>query len=125
MFIKYLQFHINFLIKVTKRLILLFDKTKFVFLCNTLFFLTRKDVRFKLSKGGFYVAYGGGLSQAFKNKTQALNVYAMGLEKRAKYIGKEYFLNCISFNDNDFIVDCGANTGDVNLYFRYLNIKIE
>lgn len=60
----------------------------------------------------------------FKNQRQNMRHYAIGVEKRAKQIGEVYFLNHINFKDGDVFVDCGANVGDLNLYFRSIGVNV-
>ena len=55
---------------------------------------------------------------------QGVHSYKNGLDARAREIGKVYMLNEIDFMENDYIVDCGANVGDLLLYFKHKNIKI-
>lgn len=54
----------------------------------------------------------------FYSKGQNWNSYRNGIEQRAYLMGREYFLNEIDFKKNDLIVDCGANIGDLQLYFQ-------
>jgi len=53
-----------------------------------------------------------------------LTLYCEGLKFRGNQIGKQYGLdNCI-FRDGDIVIDCGANMGDLQLYFHFLGVKI-
>ena len=47
-----------------------------------------------------------------------------GLEKQGIKIGNKYFLDEIKFDENDLVIDCGANLGTLKLYFLYKNIDI-
>lgn len=55
---------------------------------------------------------------------RALN-YAGGIEARAAQLGRDYLLPLVDFVDGDVIIDCGANVGDLKLYFRELNVDVE
>ena len=48
----------------------------------------------------------------------ALWSYQRGIANRAKEIGDTYHLANIEFIDGDLIVDCGANIGDLALFFK-------
>lgn len=53
-----------------------------------------------------------------------LPFYSNGLINRGRSIGKSYLLNLIDFRENDLIIDCGANTGDLQLFFLDKDIPI-
>ena len=53
-----------------------------------------------------------------------LHLYLDGLEQRGKSIGKSYMLDDIKFKDGDVVLDCGANMGDLQLYFYSKKIVI-
>lgn len=50
--------------------------------------------------------------------------FEFGLEARANSLGSSYFLSAIEFEDGDVIIDCGANVGDLLLWFRFRQIDI-
>ena len=50
--------------------------------------------------------------------------YSNGLVKRAQYMENVYSLNLINFKKGDLIFDCGANVGDLKLWFEYKNIDV-
>jgi FkbM family methyltransferase len=59
------------------------------------------------------------------NKDLVNHVYKRGVINRGLDLGHAYHLNRISFSPGDLIVDCGANLGDLKLYFDYINAGIE
>lgn len=67
-----------------------------------------------------------GTSLYFSNQKMGYVLYNKGKKYRADWIGNEYLLNLIKFNPQDVIVDCGANIGDLKLYFsETINCQIE
>ncbi len=52
------------------------------------------------------------------------HLYSKGLLQRGTSIGKTYLLYNITFRDRDVVIDCGANMGDLQLYFLNLGIDI-
>jgi FkbM family methyltransferase len=117
-----------FLVEVNTFLLALiskFDGRLFCILCNIYFFITLKKTRFSFD-GSIFKAKEDSIFIHFKNKKQGLNVYSNGLLRRAKKIGSTYFMDLITFEDGDFIVDCGANVGDLFFYFKnYLNKNVK
>jgi len=61
----------------------------------------------------------------FYNRKQGVHSYKNGLNHRSKEIGEAYMLNEIDFSDGDCVVDCGANVGDLLLFFEFSNISID
>lgn len=53
------------------------------------------------------------------------HTYKAGLDNRALEIGNTYLLNHVPLKDGDYIVDCGANVGDLYLYFKAMNLIID
>lgn len=53
-----------------------------------------------------------------------LTYYSHGLMFRANNIADAYGLKDLEFFDQDIIVDCGANMGDLQLYFHLIKIQI-
>ena len=60
----------------------------------------------------------------FKEKFHNYNNYQNGLEQRALLIGTDYMLDKMEFKPNDLVVDCGANVGDLLLYFELKKLNI-
>ena len=69
---------------------------------------------------------GGGKRYFFHTK-QASRMYSKGFDLRAKDLFDAYLLKHIIFKKNDFVIDCGANTGDFRLalpnFINYLGIE--
>jgi FkbM family methyltransferase len=87
--------------------------------------LRRKDITFTfIKKELVYIAQSRFLKRCFTEKYQNWNTYGNGLEKRARALGESYFLDLIQFKQNDIVIDCGANIGDLELYFIVNNISV-
>ena len=52
------------------------------------------------------------------------NLCFYGIEEREFFI-LVYNLDLIQFRNNDIIIDCGANFGDIYSWFKFKNIKIK
>ena len=49
----------------------------------------------------------------FGNLIRGYGLYGKGLNRRAEILYNSYLLNNIKFNHEDYIIDCGANYGDL------------
>lgn len=96
----------------------------FIFFFNIKVFLLRGQTKFSKDHE-FFIACSNNLKIFFKSKKQANLAYSYGLKKRAYDIGNAYFLNTITFNNNDLVIDCGANVGDLILYFNLMDIDVQ
>ncbi len=59
----------------------------------------------------------------FVHKRRA-RLFVDGLRARGREIGEDYLLGNIRFDEGDVIVDCGANIGDLGLYFAAIRKKV-
>ena len=89
----------------------------FVIFFNMYSFLLGLNGRIS-KKDDFFLIEDETSSYKFKHRKQGLMAYADGLFNRGQTIAREYLIDKISFFENDIIIDCGANNGDLHLYFR-------
>ena len=61
----------------------------------------------------------------FKHEHQGGSTYIDGIYKRGESIGNIYFLNKIHFSSGDVIFDCGANLGDLLIWFQNRDIEVK
>ena len=74
------------------------------------------DVRFKYDKElGFFVANNKITKRYFHEMVRGFNFYQRGISQRGRDLFDSYCLNLIDFNDQDIVIDCGANYGDLFL----------
>jgi FkbM family methyltransferase len=123
---KYICWHIvniNFFIK---KITFKTNGNLFCFLLNFNARLKNKDVRFFfIKKDNIYFAESENLKKFFIEKNQNYNSYINGIKERGLNLGKEYFLPEIKFSDNDIVIDCGANVGDLKIYFDEKKLNVE
>ena len=55
---------------------------------------------------------------------QRAHSYRYGLHHRGMSIGNSYLLQNIDFKDGDLVIDCGANMGDLQLFFEFQGFRI-
>jgi FkbM family methyltransferase len=111
---------------ISDEFIELFNKKTFCFLYNFRSMLLFWKTRFYFSpKENKYYAIYEGSPHYFLNKKQALNAYRKSLSYRANSLLSCYQLEKIKFIENDVVIDCGANVGDLLLSFKSLNTKLK
>jgi len=66
---------------------------------------------------GLYLATDKFGSHAFSHPKRIWTIWE-GLEYSGASLGRDYFADHIDFQDDDWIVDVGANTGDLSLFFK-------
>ena len=49
----------------------------------------------------------------FSNRVRGFSLYRNGIKKRAEFIFNSYCLKNIAFSEDDVVIDCGANSGDL------------
>lgn len=121
----WLRFHREMGDGIWQRVLVRTGGNRFASLYNTGARLRGVDVRteFDASQGRATVSSGGHTVEAYPQR-RALN-YARGIEARARQLGEDYLLTLIEFRDGDVVVDCGANVGDLKLYFRHIGVAAE
>jgi FkbM family methyltransferase len=124
-FSEWLDFHRNILHGIWHRIQIRSSGARLVRLYNFRSILGGRPVRtrFDESTGRAFVTGEGFEVEVFPQ--QRITNYAKGIVARAERLGKDYLLDQIQFSDGDIVIDCGANVGDLNLYFRSKNIRIE
>lgn len=87
-----------------------------IFLENCIAFIRKKKIKFKYKKKeNIFTVTEGNITLNFFNKIRGINLYRDGLINRGNFIFSSYCLNQINFLQNDIVVDCGANFGDLML----------
>ena len=60
----------------------------------------------------------------FNEKMRGINTYSYGIKNRANLLADTYSLNLINFSNNDVIIDCGANFGDLYIWTLVNNLSV-
>ncbi len=123
---RYFVWHIAFIDNAYRKNIWRFNGNVFCFLFNFRAFVRRKPIRFSFDPTTlFYRADSDGYFRYFHSKFANLIDYSNGIEQRGNDLGTVYFLPQIEFSAGDRVVDCGANVGDLKLYFDINDIDVE
>lgn len=106
---------LNFIDEKFLRLITKFKPSLFCFLLNLRqFLILRRSISFHFSKNQkLFFAKEKDLTIYFFSPYRQVRLYSRGIKKRLKNLASDYFLNSIPIEDNDYIIDCGANIGEL------------
>ncbi|MDA9741957.1 FkbM family methyltransferase [Pelagibacteraceae bacterium] len=85
----------------------------FIFNITSLFFLSKNKIYFKKN---YY--YNTEKNWRFFHKKQGLISYVRGFKQRRDSLISVYLLKNLEFDDDDYIIDIGANNGDFYLCFN-------
>lgn len=125
-FKRLVDFNLRAVKSLLNRIILLTDGELFCALFNFKSMVLGRDVRFTYDRSAKkYRATSSKYELWFYHKTQANLSYAHGVSERAYDLMRAYMLDRVSFGDGDVIVDCGANYGDLKLYFSEIGVNVE
>lgn len=93
-------------------------------LANLRFRIAEASTRFEIyttfpgeERGG--TVSEGAITYSFSNVRRGLKLYSSGLEARGRTLFDAYRLENIDFKPDDYVVDCGANYGDLWLELRH------
>jgi FkbM family methyltransferase len=70
-----------------------------------------------------YIGEGYEKPVYFFHKKRAI-MYRKGIVARTSLVGRDYLLSRVAFNDGDVVLDCGANIGELYLWFALNGLNI-
>ena len=119
-------------LSLRSRLITLINNRKTPKLIYKLFFekFSSKNIKkIKIANGFYRISYifaDKNLNWHFpkNNRQRGSKCYRKGLKERGLELAKSYNIDCLKFEEEDIVLDCGANYGDLMLYLEFLNIKL-
>lgn len=85
--------------------------------------MSEKGVSYKLKSGDYYITENNYIHHILKPRGRH---FTKGIRQRTLDLVKSYNIDKINFQDNDLIVDVGANTGDLIPFFpkqRYIGFE--
>ena len=123
---KYLKFHFRIIFELYTRIMLLADKKTFAYLFNLKSVVLKSPSRLSWNKDHFVVKDKNiaGFKYIIRHQKQCNMAYCKGVVKRAQALADCYFLEQIDFLDGDVFLDCGANVGDLKIWFELKKIKV-
>jgi len=124
---RYIKFHIQAFFDLYSEVLLRSDKRLFALLFNLRSFLTSTSTRIRWKEEAFLICDNeiSGFQYKIRHQRQCNMAYQRGVRQRADLLAHQYFLNQINFKDGDVFLDCGANVGDLKIWFELNGIDIE
>jgi FkbM family methyltransferase len=86
---------------------------------NFVFILTNNSLRFKVSRNDTCLFISDTEHELYISQKERAWFYFKSINNRLESLGRMYFFDKIVFNNNDIIIDCGANIGEI-----YKSIKL-
>lgn len=84
----------------------------------------KQQFNFDKTSGLFFIKSASGI-RFFGDRSIGLAFYGNGIKERVLYLTGTYFLNSINFEENDLIVDVGANIGDFHLALQSKGVSLQ
>ena len=91
-------------------------------------FLAGKIAKVKLHQdpeNQIFYARSSDVSVAMFSPARTFDLYRRGVQDRIEFLAGEYFLPHIDFDAGDLVVDCGANIGELAVYFKSRGIPVD
>ena len=122
----YIRLHLRIAFRVYRFIFLLTDKWLFATLFNLQSLLILSPARCIWDGKTFVVTDKSlpSMKYRIRARLQCVGAYRFGFASRAKNLEESYFLDQINFNDGDTIIDCGANVGDLKLWFLLKKLDV-
>ncbi|MDX1692370.1 MAG: FkbM family methyltransferase [Ketobacteraceae bacterium] len=123
---RYIRYLLSLLDNASNALIERTRGSLFCTLFNMRSRLLGRSVRFRQDADGYQVTDPVFSPHAyrFRHEVQANMAYKKGLVRRAQMMGDTYLLEAIEFHEGDLVIDCGANVGDLKLWFTHRNLPV-
>ena len=107
-----LSFPLHFLIRKNKHIISLLAE-------NFLMLLRGKSHRYRFDvNSGLYYCHENGAKHYFGDIVRGDYLYNEGIKHRSNMLANSYMLNEITFKNDDKVIDCGANYGDLCIWLQ-------
>ena len=113
----YIDFHnknilIRKFIRATIHFATIFPNKLFIYFWNALLMLIKNSVRISLTHNNTFLVTDKytSIEICYKN---TFEYYLQNIHTRLNHLNFEYMLNQIKFVNNDVVIDCGANIGEV------------
>lgn len=123
---KHLKVVLRFLSNLYKKILFKTDKSTFAALFNWKSTLIRSSTKLRWCGDSFQVTdrHVDNFSYFIRHQRQCNMAYEFGVQNRAETLANCYFFDQINFTDGDIFFDCGANVGDLKIWFGLKKINI-
>ena len=115
--IDYLKLFYRTIVLILRCLQRLVSPNSACFLQNIFLFLLGSQLRFKFdSHNNLFIAKEKHLIKYFGDMGRGFDLYGRSLFTRGNQLANQYCINKIMFDEDDVVVDCGANYADLYLF---------
>lgn len=126
---RYIRYHVTLLDNASNALLENTQGKLFCLLFNARSKLLGRSVRFRQHRDEqYYLVSDPAFSDQeykFRHEIQANMAYKKGLSHRARLMGDSYLLDQVPFQEGDRVLDCGANVGDLKLWFTWHRRQVD
>lgn len=125
------HFYLAILVRIYHRLLLndwpnnsRASTLKFQKMFNFQSYIRGRNIRINLeATNGFFRAVDNKQERIFGNKTQNFYSYKDGFAYRDSYLVAAYLLEEVAWQEDNFVIDCGANVGDFHFALKSIGIN--
>jgi FkbM family methyltransferase len=123
----YIKLHAKYLLSMYNFFLVSLDKRMFTVFFNIKALFLFSPARLSWDGENFIVRDKeiDNFKHKIRHQRQCNSAFQFGVNKRVQNLVDCYFLNEIEFRDGDIFIDCGANVGDLKIWFDLKKIKIE
>jgi FkbM family methyltransferase len=96
---------------------------------NRIYFRFSVTVHFDEKAQAYYVEPAGAAAdaapgRAYLARKRRIYIYRNGIPRRLQNLADTYFLDRVTLSAGDTVIDCGANIGEIGLYFRMKGVDL-
>jgi FkbM family methyltransferase len=84
--------------------------------------LKRRRAYIRLQEPNIY-SIDDGVQKIYCARRSRLGRYFFGVQNQCNKLSQEYLLDKIVFSENDIVIDCGANNGEIGVWAKAKNLK--
>lgn len=117
-----MKYYKNIIIRFNKY-VSTFSNNLYCKIWNFIFLITNKDVRLNVTNNGNAILVSDNENKILISQKLRAWFYFKSIKNRLNSLGRMYFFDRILFSENDIIIDCGANIGEIYKSIKLFNNK--
>ena len=117
-----MKYYKNIIIRFNKY-VSTFSNNLYCKIWNFIFLITNKDVRLNVTNNGNAILVSDNENKILISQKLRAWFYFKSIKNRLNSLGRMYFFDRVLFSENDIIIDCGANIGEIYKSIKLFNNK--